>query len=61
MGGDEFVHTERRLALVGDQAEMFEHFLLVLLREEGLFVEGRHYSAGSFPESRVRYRLMAVP
>ena len=61
MGGDEFIYAKRRLALVGNQAEMLEHFLLVLLREKGLFVEGRHYSVGSFPGSRVRYRLMAVP
>ena len=58
---DELVHAQRRLALVGHQAEMLEHFLFVLLREKGLVVEEGHYSAGIFSGSRVRYRLMADP
>ena len=61
MRGDELVHAERRLALVGHQAEMLEHFLFVLLREKGLVVEEGHYSAGIFSGSRVRYRLMDDP
>ena len=59
--GDEFVYAQRRLALVGHQAEMLEHLLFVLLREKGLVVEGGHYSAGIFSGSRVRYRLMDDP
>ena len=61
VGGDELVHTQGRLAFVGHQAEMFEHFLLVLLREKGLFVKEGHYSAGIFSGSSVRYRLMDDP
>ena len=59
--GNELVHAQGCLALVGYQAEVLEHLLFVLLREKGLVVEGGHYSAGIFSGSRVRYRLMDDP
>ena len=60
MGCDELVYAHRLLAFVGHQPEMLEHFFLA-----GEVIGGyevfRAHSCVSFPSSRVRKRLMAVP